>query len=55
MTGAITFQIEEDYGVVGFRTKDDFSVKVWSLTESEACWLRGQILQLVNERKLQKQ
>ena len=54
MTGDIRYLIEEDYEVVGFRTKDDFSVNVWNLTESESQWLRGQILLLVNERNVKK-
>jgi len=52
MTGDITFTIEEEYRKVGFRDQDDFTAKIYNLTESESQWLRGQILILVNERRI---
>jgi hypothetical protein len=51
MSGDITFTIEEEYRKVGFRDQDDFTAKIYNLTESESQWLRGQIMILINERK----
>jgi hypothetical protein len=51
MSGDITFQVEESYRKVGFSTHDDFDVNVQNLTKGESEWLRGQIIQLIQERK----
>ena len=51
MSGDIAFTIEEEWREIGFRDQDDFTVKIYNLTESESQWLRGQIMILINERK----
>jgi len=50
MIGDISFVIEESFRKVGFSTHDDFTATISNLTESEAQWLRGQILILINNR-----
>ena len=51
MTDEITFTIGEDYRKVGFRTADDFTVKVYGLGIRDAEWLRGQLLHLIKAKE----
>jgi hypothetical protein len=50
MVNHITFQILESYKKVGFDNHDECTVEVNNLTKQEAEWLRGQVMQLINER-----
>lgn len=47
----ISFKIEEIYNKVGFDTHDDFTATIYGLSKGEAEWLRGQVMQLIHERR----
>jgi len=47
MTGKITFNAQENYQKVGFRTANDFSVTIYGMNKEEYEWLRKQVLHLI--------
>lgn len=54
MNTKITFNAQESYQQVGFRTADDFSIAVFGMNKEEYEWLRNQVLHLIDYHDKEK-